>query len=591
MKKLLAILLLCSTLFVMVSCKPNQVDIPGEAGSGESTPQSTEASTTEDPNAIPQEDPNRELVIYENGKWVYNLVYPNSKESFAVENIIEFRYKLSAIVNIGIGISTDYLAPNEVHNDNEYEILVGNTTHEQSLKCYNGTSIGGAGVYVVGNKIVTVSYTGDGLDKCKKHLIDVFKANYKDGRIVVKVGDLVKDFGTDGDFVSIPSPDNLSYSFAEDCQYGQTLFLFENATVEAFNNYKAKYTDFVLVQEKTEAGNHFATYECDKGIVNLSFSKADNCIRVIINNGTYASPLLRETAATTTKKCEPLVIMHGLGWGTSESDILSHQNGLCLLFRLSDGRFLVVDGGFNRQKDADDLYKLLVKYSPSGMKPTVAGWFITHAHGDHHSTFASKFVNSYKSKVNIENVFFNPPSNKSSLSALKSAEALVINVTNSIDGCNFIRPHVGDRYYIGDAVVDFYYTVELYYPSTFSYYNTCSIMFSVTLGGQKTMVTGDCANISFDKAMKMFGDSLNSDIVQTAHHGYGTGVSDGSSTSVMQGYKYMSPTIVLWPLGNEHYASLSQKIYNKYLIALPSVKEIILAGKEDHVLQLPYQPK
>jgi len=597
LKQLLAFLLSLIMLVSLASCKPGETTLPEETTlPGETTPEETTAEaavTTPDPLAFPKEDPNREIVFFENGKWNFKLVRPDVMDSAVESTLATARYQFSLTSKIGIGVSTDYLDINASYNDSTYEILYGNTGHLQSLSAYSTVAIGEAGVFVKGNKIVVASYTTEGFKKCYTHLAEVMEAGNKDGRIAANVSDIEKMFNVSDTLSDIPRPDRLRYMTSEVCDYGQRIFMFENATAADFTSYREKFDASKLVQEKTESGNHFATYQLGTTLVNISYSKYDNRIRTIVNEATTASPALRADNAVESNKTENIIIMHGLGWGTSSEDILNHQNGICILFRLSDGRFLVVDGGFNRQGDADDIYKLLVKYTPSGMKPTVAAWFITHAHGDHHATFASKFVKSYGSKVTIESVLFNPPSVRSDKTSSneRTGEELIISVAKSISGCRWIRPHVGDRYYFGDAVVDFYYTIDQYYPQTFTYYNTCSLMFSVTLGGQKTMINGDAANASFKEAIKMFGDSLKCDIVQVAHHGYGTGVADSLSTDVMQGYKYMSPKLILWPLGNEHYSNLSKKVYNKYLVALPSVEEIKVAGSTDHVVVLPYTGK
>ena len=594
MKKITSLLLILCMLLAFASCKPGDpnADVTTEPDiTDQPTVSTTEEVTTADPLKFPAEDPQREIVLFENNKWNYKLVRPDVMNEVVSTTLATARYNLSLASKIGIGVASDHLEEGASYDDGACEILYGNTGHLQSLSAYNSLCFGEAGVFVIGNKIVMAAYTVAGFKQCYLHMAAVLQESFKDGKITAKVSDIEKVFNVDESLSDIPRPDRLNLLTIQDCQYEQTMYIFEKATENDFLKYKEKFAGTAPVQERSVQGNHFATYQIGKHLVNISYSKYDNRIRTILNENNTVSPLMTENTGSE-KKTDNIIIMHGLGWGTSESDILSHQNGICILFRLSDGRFLVVDGGFNRQGDADDLYKLLVKYTPSGMKPTVAAWFITHAHGDHHATFANKFVNSYKAAVNIESLLFNPPSKASDVNTSneRTGEELIISVAKGINGCKWIRPHVGDRYYIGDAVVDFYYTIDQYYPQTFTYYNTCSLMFSVTLGGQKTMINGDAANASFREAIRMFGDELKADIVQVAHHGYGTGVSDSMSTDVMQGYKYMSPTLILWPLGNEHYENLSKKVYNKYLTLLPSVKEIKIAGKTDHVVSLPYTP-
>ena len=57
-----------------------------------------------------------------------------------------------------------------------------------------------------------------------------------------------------------------------------------------------------------------------------------------------------------------------------------------ILIRLTDRRFVIVDGGFNRSDSASLLLKAMKEQSTGYLcreKITVAAWIITHAHGDH----------------------------------------------------------------------------------------------------------------------------------------------------------------------------------------------------------------
>ena len=81
------------------------------------------------------------------------------------------------------------------------------------------------------------------------------------------------------------------------------------------------------------------------------------------------------------------------------------------LYKSSDGSFIIYDGGFsNSNTDGRKLNDVMTEQAPDPNNITIAAWVITHAHGDHHATFASEFT-KYRSKVKVENVIFNPPSN------------------------------------------------------------------------------------------------------------------------------------------------------------------------------------
>ena len=567
----LAMLMMLSVLSSLAACNPGD--------GGETTP----AETT-----LEQTDPEKTFTFFENGEWTFTVARHSKLTAVEESASINFRTVIGSVVegNPKLTFTRDNIKDGESYDKESFEIYYGNTLHPEMQAFIPTVGLGEAGVKVVGNKILIYSNSYDGYDRISAMFSRLFKENYKDGKIVLSASEIETIMVINSAVNVVPTPEGVTLSSSENCEYNQTLLLFEDATPDIYKEYVKKFTDFTLVQQSETAGNYFSTYTKDSDLFNVSYSKGDEKLRVIINKGTKATKFF-EKPATVEQKTTPMILMHGL----ADSGDQDYQNGLCMLIRLSDGRFIVIDGGFNRQSDADKLYSLLKKHTPTGMKPTVAAWIITHAHGDHHATFASKFVASYCEVVTIESVIFNPPSmgiNKNP-EGEGSGYKNVVSVAQGIKDCEWIRAHVGDTYYVGDAVIDVIYSVDQMYPTTFTYYNTCSLILSITIAGQRFMMTGDAANVAFQKAVKMFGETLKCDIVQVAHHGYGTGVSDDVATSITQAYKYMSPSLVLWPIGNGGYESVKNRVYNQTLANLPSVKKIIVARNADHLVELPFK--
>lgn len=574
--KLLALIFaLLVTASMLIACNPNKP---------EQTEQTTDATTTEAPA--------QEIALYGKSGYSFKIVKPAKPVDDEESAARKLRSEFSGITEDFPKVITDAEAKED---KSAYHIHVGYTDDEDVRAFYAEIGYGDAGVKIKGKKIIIAAYTYESYNDIIAKIAETLSKSYKDGSLNVLSTDLegVETFNkTLNTFPAIDGCVRLTYA---DCGLSQSLVIVEDATPEIFKEYAKKYeADYKLVSSVEDSGNFFNTYTKGNDLYNISYSKGDDCIRVIVNKNTKPTKYFEKTEVKEVTK--PLVNMIGLAWG-DEDYAKDYQLGLSMVFRLNDGTFMVVDGGFNRQQDGYAVFKFIRENTPEGMKPTISAWFITHAHPDHHNMFAKQFVNNYQHAVDIKAVIFNPPSlsvnNSKNDNGVKEGGEYqtIINVAKGIPGCEIIRSHVGDRYYIGGAVIDMLYTVDYQYPTTFTYYNTCSMIFSVTLGGQKIMVTGDGANSSFNKIAKMYGESLKSDFVQVAHHGYTTGVSDGSATAIMEAYKYMAPSVVLYPNGEPGYKSTIGKVFNTYLISLPSVREICIAGAVQNVFELPYTPK
>jgi len=573
---LLAVLMVMSTVSVLVSCNPGEGEVTTTPGGDVTTP-----------DAGVQED--KDITLFENGEWTFQIVRNTKLTTLEESASISFRSALTGTVSgaTRIAFGRDDLKEGESYDSETLEIYFGCTKHPEMQAFYPTVGMGEAGVKVVGNKILVYSNSYEGYDRLAARFERLCTQNLADNKIVVKASELEGTDVVNNALNAVPVPVGVKLTHSENCEYNQTLLIYDHATPEIFKEYQKKFSGFKENQNIEASGNLFATYTNGEDLYNISYSKGDEKLRVIVNKGTQATDLF-EKPASVENKMTPRIILHGLATPGVNAD----QNGLCMIIQLSDGRYIVVDGGFSKESDSDKLYNLLKKNAPAGTKPTVAAWIITHAHGDHHGTYANYFVKTYSTVVDIQKLIFNPPSaaiNKSDNEG--GGYTKVISVTAGIKGCEWIRPHVGDRYYIGDAVLDVLYTVDHMYPQSFTYYNTCSLIISLQIAGQRLMITGDAANVSFGKAVKMFGADLKADMVQVAHHGYTTGVSDEAATSITEAYKYMSPSLVLWPIGSFGYESVRNRVYNVILANLPSVKKIIVAKESDHYVDLPFKPE
>ena len=276
--------------------------------------------------------------------------------------------------------------------------------------------------------------------------------------------------------------------------------------------------------------------------------------------------------------------------------------GMSYVIRLSDGKFIVIDGGWDFKPDAKRLYDVL-NLSCASEKPVIAAWIMTHAHLDHYRCF-NTFTDLYSDCVTVESVIFNFPDHKidnrewmnknivvrdpeysySDSSEHYNVDLMYENIKKY--NAKIFTPHTGQIYQISDATIEFLACIDDTYHLTGDSNSYC-LVFRMTLGNQVILWTGD-ASFSHAKLSQRYGEYLKSDIMQVPHHGFQSGDFDEQ----IIGYEFVKPDVCLLPV-SEHNAFVRIDTYvkpSKYLMTGLGIKELI-PGDETRTISLPYTPR
>ena len=137
------------------------------------------------------------------------------------------------------------------------------------------------------------------------------------------------------------------------------------------------------------------------------------------------------------------------------------------------------------------------------------------------------------------------------------------------------------------------YTLDSYLPRKLTIFNNSSLVFTVDVEGERALFMGDGSDEVAEILCSMYGDYLQSDILQLAHHGLRNGHGTNMPHTVAL-YKLIRPEVVLWPSSNDKYLNktedVSQQIatFKWNLEGLKSARECFMAGEGITVLELPY---
>lgn len=279
------------------------------------------------------------------------------------------------------------------------------------------------------------------------------------------------------------------------------------------------------------ASNKFATYTNDSYTLSVGFYKYESSVRIVLEPVAEPVPL---SAGEYTKVTTSMITQFGLAY-RQNIDTLA-ENGMSYLIRLTDGSFIIIDGGFNRAEDADQLINAMraqsAAYASKDSDIRVAAWIISHAHGDHSAVV--KQYGRFKG-LKVERFIVNFMSDEERNKAISQYIAAgssnwtngegggysdVLTAAKAL-GAKVMTAHVGQVFHFADADLEVLYTLESYAPKVPNAFNATSLMIKFTFKspdaadgkGTTFLCTGDATGEVFRIVNEMYGDYLKSDIL------------------------------------------------------------------------------
>ena len=251
---------------------------------------------------------------------------------------------------------------------------------------------------------------------------------------------------------------------------------------------------------------------------------------------------------------------------SSSSVTDSNGNGMSVVFRLSDGSFLIYDGG--NESVYGLLYKCLKDLSEGG-DIVVSAWVMTHGHGDHYGVLSRMASEGYNYDVTIKELWMNPTSN--------SEDVWIYNKLKSMFPNTKIRNLVyGEKFTLDKIQVEVLCTPDVLPNRSDNTRNTFSIVTMLTIDGKKFLMTGDSDEPAWEYMVTKHNvHSLKCDYLQVPHHGV-------FLAGTAEAYALMDPSYLIVPSTVENInlyaidprAKPTQDLYKKFnLTAGQIVKE------------------
>ena len=252
-----------------------------------------------------------------------------------------------------------------------------------------------------------------------------------------------------------------------------------------------------------------------------------------------------------------------------------HMNGMGYIIQLTDGSFLVYDGGY--PESANELLDFLVSHS-AGKKPIIRAWVMTHLHGDHTGAFNTLAARENASELfTLEYVIYSPiPFNHPGASAEEEDNTgRIKNLRYSLSRfpeARLVYAHTGMKFTFCNLTMEILYTPESLYKNlrTPEAFNNSSILSRLKWENGSFLFTGDLADLGAMRSTRLYGDALASDMVQMSHHGLGT--------CPLSFYDRVKASTLWYPCSTSFYELGSNKPLRTALETAETTREIIIAG-------------
>ena len=406
---------------------------------------------------------------------------------------------------------------------------------------------------------------------------------------------------------------NASYTGSDD----SIVYYYTGVKKDNYNSYITTLTNagYTTVQTYDADSCYYALMDNGTNTVFVSFLKeagtsffggsgANGRLRVFVQES--GTEYHTQKTATEASVCSPML------WQLDVDTMVGDTGGMSYVIRLSDGTFVIIDGGYNTDAEANNLYSILKANNPLEGNPVISAWFVSHMHIDHYGILYS-FSRLYADRVTVKGFYYNFPGSNVGDIYVNNITGIENNMKKWEGAKLYSKIHSGMVMGFAGATVEVLSTHEdirqSYYhrenvlsgysltENDFEAANDTSTVIRVNIAGQSIMFLADAQDGVGDSLLNTHTTSyLRSNIMQMAHHGFSNGVS----------YKVIetiNPKVILWPMDIVQYVDgeMIEGVYgdtksfvhyydldNEYVKSAKSCASEIIPAYRNDALSLPY---
>ncbi|MBE6695100.1 MAG: hypothetical protein E7587_01465 [Ruminococcaceae bacterium] len=468
----------------------------------------------------------------------FTVVLPSSMDTAHRNLVNEYITSLASRTGITLTVVSDDKAVSG------RRILVKTSAdNEAAAAIFEDSSYTGYEIIAAGDDILVSAYS----DIALRASLSALVASVSDNGVIPTDITLKCDFGLGEGVPHLATNGTLAGNEIYDANENNYVVAYSDVTEAEYLAYCTLLAEngFEKVADNEINENLFATYKSQACSIILSFYPSTSDMKIIIQtNDTF----LPTGEAAPYKKNASV---------TPSVTLMDHE--LCsYVMQLEDGSFIIVDGGdLNRRGAMDKMWDHLTSLAPEGEKPVISLWMLTHGHQDHVLLFVD-FIAKYKDDMVLKAVAFNFPLYES----FDMSEEIYTYQGPGIATCaprvydvldryypdveRWI-PRTGQKYSVAGAEIEILFSHEDYYPARTSNGNDTSSTWRITLGDTSVVYLGDLTDARCKWMASVYGETLESDILQVTHHG----VSGGD----LGLYQLIDPKICFWGTSADRFES------------------------------------
>ena len=540
--------------------------------SDEATDEATDGETESATESESESETNNDaestdgITVFANGDYAAYFIKSDLATSFDTNIYNQVRNLFKDKMGKSPAMETDFTAKGAEKYDGP-AILVGDTNYPETETVKKGLKDGQAIAKLVGNKFVIVYSSAEAADKLISTLKNTLTKKATDTEVVIdSTWDATAKVTTsysenlnfkDSGLTKSANVASLGLGTQYDAGQGCKTYVKSNAT-------KANFTSICTSLEKAGCTrytsnsigtNSFSTYVTQTQIIHVMYFPNKKEIRTAVDvrgTGTsgFSLPGLSSENKYTKKNNSSLTLC--------EIENSDWPGGLCMIFKLADGRFFVVDSGIGGRKDNGGsssgwVYASLAKHADDPKNIQVAAWLITHVHSDHagglldiargwyqksgSSTKHKVMPQESKQYIKIDKIIYNAPGKLPD----SDRDGWMNEIISAFNIKNVIKAHPGQVFHISDLTLTIYASLDLIVEQRVDNTNEHSIVSRATFNGKTILMLGDTYP-KINKALStIYQNELKSDVLQAAHHGY-----DNTDATTVN--KLCNPSIVLYPV-------------------------------------------